>query len=147
VRPSRAVRARRFASRSPLACSRPTGSLAVAYRARENRWWLWWPCADCGGVEVPLLGRPSPGDVQAVAERLRCRTCPECETRRRRGFEGGLSDPVVWYDTRVEDWVLQPPGCRAILPLEIEGFDAPEVVIYRAASDIVHLGDAFDSGL
>jgi hypothetical protein len=53
----------------------------------------------------------------------------------------------VWYDTRVGDWVLQPPGCRAILPLEIAGFDAPEVAVYRAASDIVHLGDAFDGAV
>lgn len=56
-----------------------------------------------------------------------------------------MSGPCVWYDTRVGDWVLQPPGCRAILPLEIAGFDASEVTVYRAASDIVHSGDAFDA--
>jgi hypothetical protein len=72
---------------------------------------------------------------------MRC--CPECETRRRRTVRAVLG-PTLWYDTRLNDWVLQLPGCQVLLPLEIEGFDAPEARVYRKAGDIAYSGDALD---
>jgi hypothetical protein len=115
----------------------------VGYRVEDDLWWLRWSCADCGGVEVPLVARPHPSEIEATAHQLATRRCPECETRRRRAAEV-VSGPTVWYDTRLDDWVLRLPGCQALLPLEIGGFDAPEVTVYRAASDIAHSGDALD---
>jgi hypothetical protein len=121
----------------------PAGTHAIGYRAGDNSWWVRWACADCGGVELPLLARPKPSEVRELAHRLAMRRCPECETRRRHAAADARG-PAVWYDTSVEDWVVQLPGCRALLPLEIGGFDAAEVLVYRAASDIAHSGDVFD---
>jgi hypothetical protein len=141
LRPGRIIRAR-----LPRATFSPSRAHAVGYRTADDRWWLRWSCADCGGVEVPLAERPHPSDIEAMAQRLAGRRCPECETRRRRAALA-VSGPTVWYDTRLDDWVLQLPGCQALLPLEIGGFDAPEVSVYRAASDIAHSGDALDGRL
>jgi hypothetical protein len=52
----------------------------------------------------------------------------------------------VWYDTQLRDWVVRLNG-DAILPLELRWFDLPQAVVYRAASDLAYLGDAFDGGL
>jgi hypothetical protein len=119
---------------------------AIGYHAGDGRWWRWRSCADCGGVELPLLSRPAPCDVEALTLRLAMRRCPECETRRHRAGRAA-GGPIVWYDTRLGDWVVQLAGYGALLPLEIEVFDAPEATVYRAASDIVHSGDALDGGL
>ncbi len=141
LRPRRATRARfRRATYS-------TGHAhTLGYRADDDRWWLRWSCPDCGGVEVPLVARPHPREVERLAHRLASRRCPECETRRRRAAPV-IHGPTVWYDTCLSDWVLQLPGCGALLPLEIEGFDAPEVTVYRTASDFAHSGDALDGRL
>jgi hypothetical protein len=138
LRSSRITRAR--AQRATYSASR---THALGYRADDDLWWLRWSCADCGGVELPLLARPRASEVEPLVHRLATRRCPECETRRRRAADA-VCGPTVWYDTRLEDWVLQLPGCQAMLPLEIDGFDAPEVTVYRAASDIAHSGDALD---
>jgi hypothetical protein len=76
----------------------------------------------------------------AAAER-----CPGCETRWRRASAAG-SEPTVWYDTQLLDWVVQL-STAAILPLELRWFDLPRPAVYRAAGDLAYLGDAFDLGI
>jgi hypothetical protein len=55
----------------------------------------------------------------------------------------------VWYDASLGDWVVRVPCgalCdSALLPLEIQWFDASWAEVYRAASDIVHAHDAFET--
>jgi hypothetical protein len=144
VRPGLYTHARRIATRRPEGSRTP----ALAYVAGEDRWWLWWPCDDCGGIQLPLIARPARAtDVRALAARLLPRDCPGCETSCRRSGQGERS-PAVWYDTLLDDWVLRLPdgrGSGAILPLEIGWFDAPEAGVYRAASDIAHCGDDLES--
>jgi hypothetical protein len=58
------------------------------------------------------------------------------------------TDPTVWYDALVGDWVLRLP-CPglpggALLPLEIRWFNAPGAEVYRAAGDLAYAGDAFE---
>ena len=128
-----------------------TNALSIGYRAGEDRWWLWWPCSECGGARLPLSFRPQPqrglDDVHALAARLAAeRSCPGCETRRRRAGRGPGA-PAVWFDTLAGDWLVRLPdglGSEAILPLEIGCFDAAEVLVYRAASDIAHAGELLD---
>ena len=81
-----------------------------------------------------------------MVHRLAARRCPECETRHRRAadaYAGRRSGTTRGSRTGS----LQLPGCQALLPLEIGGFDAPEVTVYRAASDFAHSGDALDGRL
>jgi hypothetical protein len=75
----------------------------------------------------------------AAAER-----CPGCETRARRASSAG-SEPAVWYDTLLRDWVVQLSNA-AVLPLELRWFDLPQATVYRAAGDLAYLGDEFDRG-
>jgi hypothetical protein len=143
VRPGLYTHARRIATRRPEGSRAP----ALAYVAKEDRWWLWWPCQECGGIQLPLLARPCGPEVGALAARLRPRDCPGCETSCRRS-KYGERGPAVWYDTLLSDWVVRLPdglGSGAILPLEIGGFDASEADVYRAASDIAHCGDELES--
>ena len=122
----------------------------VGYRPQDDRWWLWLPCAYCGGTELPLGSRPALRgghfELGEITSRFATRDCPACETRRRRAVLD-TSAPAVWYDTLLGDWVVRLPGATAnvVLPLEIGRFDASEAVVYRAASDIAHSGDALES--
>ena len=140
MRPSRSSRAR--PGRAIYSASR---THALGYRVGDDRWWLRWACSDCGGVEVPLDARPGPFELEPLMSRLVTRRCPECETRRRRATLG-VRGPTVWYDTWLEEWVLQLPDCHVLVPLEIGGFDAHEARVYRAAGDIAYSGDELDGG-
>lgn len=140
MRPTRTSRAR-----LPQAIYSATRAHALGYRTEDDRWWLRWACVDCGGAEVPLISRPRPSEIQALGHRLATRSCPECETRRRRSVKE-VQGPAVWFDTALHDWVLRLPVCQGLLPLEIGGFDASEAAVYRAASDIAYSGDALDGG-
>ena len=126
-------------------CDQP----ALCYTTARRRWTLWWPCAACGGVMLPLNGHPRirPSGYEPAA-RLRGR-CPGCETSRRRRSARCAGEPSVWYDTVLSDWVVQLPSGpgHAVLPLEIHWFDASLVHVYRAASDLVCWGDAFEREL
>jgi hypothetical protein len=95
---------------------------------------------------VPPERRAGVYDVESLTARLSRRCCPRCETQRRR-VSFGEREPAVWYDTLLGDWVLRlSDGCGtvALLPLEIGWFDAPEVTVYRTASDIAHSGDVLE---
>jgi hypothetical protein len=70
--------------------------------------------------------------------------CPGCETRWRRAAPG-RSEPTIWYDTLLLDWVVQL-STDAVLPLELRWFDLPQPTVYRVAGDLAYLGDAFDLG-
>jgi hypothetical protein len=132
--------------------ARPAG--AVTYRANARSWLLWWPCDTCGGVVVPLCCDSSIGRVSgsardgvrvSVAPGSSDLPCPSCETRRRRRTAAG-AEPAVWYDTWLEDWVVQLP-CDglvggALLPLEIHWFDANWADVYRTAADVCYCDDA-----
>jgi hypothetical protein len=78
-----------------------------------------------------------------------CGHCPGCETRSRR-VPSARVEPAVWYDTLLSDWVVHLTSGigEAILPLELYWFDAPQAVVYRAASDLAYSGDelGLDSG-
>jgi hypothetical protein len=148
VRSTRITQARWIAARPRVGAAGKTSVPSVGYHAGEDRWWLWWPCRDCGGVQLPLLFRPTlrggAYDVQALVARLERRRCPVCETRRRRARPRG-HDTAVWYDTQLGDWVLRLPtgaDSEALLPLEIGWFDASEALVYRTASDLASSGDA-----
>jgi arylamine N-acetyltransferase len=102
-------------------------------------------------VQLPLLFQPALRgggyDVEALAARVKRRRCPACETERGRARCGGTA-PAVWFDTELGDWVVALPAggeSGVLLPLEIHWFDAPEALVYRTASDIVHSGDVFES--
>jgi hypothetical protein len=121
----------------------------LVYRARDDRWWLRYPCATCGGVELPLLARPAVDHLASgLSLSLHAGACPGCETSRNRGGCGGVERTNVWYDTVLRDWVVRLPctgsGDGAILPLEIRWFDAPLSTVYRAAGDLAFSGDAFE---
>jgi hypothetical protein len=102
-------------------------------------------------MELPLRARPAAGnvirDLRQLEASIVARGCPGCETRRNRSSTSG-SRPTVWYDTVLGDWVVRlpwaGPGKGAILPLEIQWFDAPEAAVYRAAGDLLFSGDAFE---
>jgi hypothetical protein len=151
VRSTRITQARWIAARPRVGTPREITGPSIGYRAGQDGWSLWWPCQACGGVQLPLMYQPGIQggiyDLAAVSARLQRRRCPACETARRRAASR-VTAPAVWFDTELGDWVLAlPNGADAgvLLPLEIHGFDAPEVVVYRAASDIVHSGDVFES--
>lgn len=102
-------------------------------------------------MQLPLLYEPGLKgglyDLAALTARIERRRCPGCETERRRAASRPTA-PTIWFDTELADWVLALPDgghSGVLLPLEIRGFDAPEAVVYRAASDIVHSGDVFES--
>jgi hypothetical protein len=115
----------------------------LCYSTRSAHWWLWWPCSDCGGVRLPLRGSAGGrAPVYVVRAAAAADGCPGCETLRRRA--GARStEPVVWYDTLLSDWVVRLSD-TAILPLELHWFDLPQPAVYRAAGDLAYLGDAFD---
>jgi hypothetical protein len=145
MRPGRFIQSRWNAlTRAAGDRSEPTAS----YDATRGCWWLSWHCTVCGGAQLPLqhgpMLRTGQYDVRALEAKFGDRSCPGCETSRRRACSGPGA-PSVWYDTLLSDWVVQlPHGAGAILPLEISWFDAPEVVVYRAASDLAHCHDAFE---
>ena len=130
------------------------GAGSITYRADGRSWWLWWPCDTCGGAVVPLRYHSSVGRVTSpardgvrvsVAPGCSDHPCPSCETRRRRNAHAG-AEPAVWYDTLLEDWVVQLP-CDgllggALLPLEIYWFDANWADVYRTAADVCYCDDA-----
>ena len=107
-----------------------------------------------GGAVVPLRYHSSVGRVSgpardgvrvSVAPGCGDHPCPSCETRRRRHTPAG-AEPAVWYDTLLEDWVVQLP-CDgllggALLPLEIYWFDANWADVYRTAADVCYCDDA-----
>jgi hypothetical protein len=103
----------------------------VTFSPRDGHWWMWRPCAACGGAEVPVLRSSSAAGQQ----------CPECETRRRRIQPPGR-DPAVWYDTWIRGWVVRlacgDPPAGALLPIEIPWFDADWADVYRAAADLAY---------
>ena len=131
----------------------PARSARSCSRVRENGWWLCCPCPACGGVELPLQGRPNATDLARgrlhLEPAIDGNACPGCETRRNRStVASGRTRPCVWYDTVLRDWVVQlawtGPGGGAILPLEIRWFDASLASVYRAAGDLAFSGDAFE---
>jgi hypothetical protein len=114
------------------------GSRTLRRRA-DRCWLLWWPCEICGGARLAIR------DSDAVGHSRSAGQGPGCETRRRRRERAG-TDPAVWYDTWVNDWVVRLP-CRdlpegALLPLCLGWFDAPWVEVYRAAADLAFAGEA-----
>jgi hypothetical protein len=125
----------RHSTRSPFALGRAGGVPTVTYHALEGGWWLWWPCAVCGGAGLPLRHRPEdPGLVRDLV-------CPGCETHRRR-LEPASLDPTVWYDTWLEDWVVRLPcgGLKegALLPMELRWFDTAWAEVIRVAADVAY---------
>ena len=136
----------------PPEIGRSDGVPDVIYQASGHRWWLWWPCAACGGTKLPLRDRADfDGSSRVRGTHLAGsgdQPCPGCETRRRR-LELAGGDPAVWYDAWLGDWVVRVPCgalCEsALLPLEIRCFDASWAEVYRAASDIVCAHDAFET--
>jgi hypothetical protein len=124
---------------------------SLLYKAAEDTWWLCYPCAACGGTELPLSARPRVSDIAQGAchfhPALDVHRCPACDTRRNRSGDASRR-PNVWYDTVLQDWVVQVPwigpGEGAILPLEIRWFDAPQATVYRAAGDVIFSGDEFE---
>jgi hypothetical protein len=94
---------------------------------------------------VPVRLADQTSDVYGLDNTAR--ECPRCETRRRR-FEAPTGGPTVWYDTLMRDWVVRLPVVRlrmdAILPLGLWWFDTPWVEVYRAASDLAFVGEAFE---
>jgi hypothetical protein len=134
MRPRRLSHARHRVG-SPMELGRAPGAPTVTYQALEPGWWLWLPCSRCGGVHVPLQDRLD-GSETAFD-----RWCPGCETHQRR-LEPVGSDPTVWYDTWLEDWVVRLPcgGLRAgaLLPMEIRWFDAAWAEVIRVAADLAY---------
>jgi hypothetical protein len=118
---------------TPFALGRLAGVPTVTYHALEGGWWLWWPCATCGGVGLPLCGWPD--ELGPVCDQA----CPGCETHHRR-IEPAGPDPTVWYDTWLEDWVVRVPcgGGReaALMPMEIRWFNAEWSDVILRAADI-----------
>ena len=115
----------------PLTLDRAS-SARVTFRPHEACWWLWRPCRTCGGVEVPLRNRTATLDG---------RPCPACETQRRR-LEPPSADPAVWYDTKLEGWVVRlpcgDPPAAALMPIEIRWYDAGWAEVHRAAADLAY---------
>jgi hypothetical protein len=150
--------AARVGPRAPLKPGSTPAASAVVYRAQSRSWWLWWRCEQCGGALVPLLDQASAGSLPvpvsvgsgqagaraSVAPGSADHPCPSCETQRRRHAPAG-AEPAVWYDTLLCDWVVQLPlqGLTggALLPLEINFFDANWADIYRTAADLCY-GDS-----
>jgi hypothetical protein len=128
-----------------LSIGRPEGTPTLSYSTGSGQWWLWWPCSECGGARLPLRGsaggHPPVHVVRTAAAAARC---PGCETRWRRAAPA-RSEPTIWYDTLLLDWVVQL-STDAILPLELRWFDLPQPTVYRVAGDLAYLGDAFDLG-
>ena len=156
--PLRRRLAARFGPKTPLKLGRAPDTSALVFRVPSRSWWLWWPCEQCGGALVPLLDHASTGELPcplaaatneggvrvSVAAGSADHPCPSCETRRRRHTPAG-AEPAVWYDTLLCDWVVQLP-CEgltggALLPLEINFFDANWADVYRAAADVCY-GDS-----
>lgn len=129
--------------RTPLELGRRIGTPTLCYSTSSRHWWLWWPCPECGGVQLPLRGSAR-GRPPVYVTRVAAATdhCPGCETRRRRS-ETARPEPTVWYDTQLRDWVVRLRG-TVILPLELRWFDLPQPAVYRAASDLACLGDELD---
>jgi hypothetical protein len=156
VHPATSPPSPQVAARAPSTPLRIGGRRAgaVTYQATGQAWWLWWPCDTCGGAEVPLrhhsslgrvLGPARDGVRVSIAPGASDHPCPSCDTRRRRCAPAGL-EPAVWYDTLLEDWVVQLP-CDgllggALLPLEIHWFDANWADVYRTAADVCYCDDA-----
>ncbi len=120
--------------------------MRILHRQDARRGWLRWPCESCGGVKLPVRDPDERAGLGWVLPRMPVgldRRCPQCETRRRR-LEPAGSDPAVWYDTLLRDWVVRLPCpglCHgALLPLEIDWFDADWAAVHRAASDLAHMG-------
>ena len=150
--------AARLGPKTPLKLGSTPAASAVVYRAPSRSWWLWWPCEQCGGAMVPLLDHASAASLPlavsaesaqdsvrvSVAPGSADHPCPSCETQRRRHAPAG-AEPAVWYDTLLCDWVVQLPlwGLTggALLPLEINFFDANWADVYRAAADVCY-GDS-----
>jgi hypothetical protein len=138
----------RGAPKTPGAIGRSVEVPTLCYSTADRHWWLWWPCRDCGGVQLPLRERPGPcvslsqRPMPAAGE---CGHCPGCETRSRRAASARV-EPTVWYDTLLSDWVVHLTSGigEAILPLELYWFDAPQAVVYRAASDLAYSGEEFE---
>jgi hypothetical protein len=137
----------RSASPDPRSAPAPHATYDVAAR----RWWLHWPCEDCGGFKLPILcgerfGDAVPGRVLTARARPD-RECPGCETRRRR-LETPHEEPAVWYDTLIGYWVVRLPvdswGKAALLPLEIGWFDSTLATVYRTAADVVYRAEDLD---
>jgi hypothetical protein len=144
--------------KTPLKLGSTPAASSVVYRAPSRSWWLWWPCEECGGALVPLLdhasaaslpipvnARSGDGGVRvSVAPGSVDHPCPSCETHRRRHAPAGAA-PAVWYDTLLCDWVVQLPleglSGGALLPLEINFFDANWADVYRTAADVCY-GDS-----
>jgi hypothetical protein len=132
----------------PVQVGRAAGAPTVVYLALERRWSLWRPCDRCGGTALPLRERAdvnASGRLRPPFNEICGQLCPGCETHRKR-LEPAPTEPTVWYDTLLGDWVVQL-ACRglrggALLPLEIRWFDAPWADVYRAAGDIAYGSDA-----
>jgi hypothetical protein len=128
----------------PVAIGRPPDALTVIYEAVGRRWRLWWPCENCGGTVLALRQHPGARDP-ASTRQICAQRCPGCESRRRRR-EVAQTEPSVWYDTSLGDWVVRLPcqGVRGgvLLPLEIPWFDAPWSEVYRTAGDVAYGSDA-----
>jgi hypothetical protein len=101
--------------------------------------------SSAAGLPVPLASATDSESARvSVAPGSTDHPCPGCETRRRRHAPAG-AEPAVWYDTLLCDWVVQLP-CEglaggALLPLEMNFFDANWAEVYRAAADVC-FGDA-----
>jgi hypothetical protein len=149
--------AARLGPKTPLKLGTMPTASSVMYRAPSRSWWLWWPCQECGGALVPLVDHSSAISLplpvaNGSAEGVRVSVapgsvdhpCPSCETHRRRHAPAGV-EPAVWYDTLLCDWVVQLPcpGLTggALLPLELNFFDANWADVYRAAADVCY-GDS-----
>ena len=100
--------------------------------------------SSAASLPLPVATGSGEGVRVSVAPGSADHPCPSCETHRRRHAPAG-AEPAVWYDTVLCDWVVQLPwpGLTggALLPLEINFFDASWADVYRTAADVCY-GDS-----
>lgn len=125
----------------------PAGPPALHYRAARDSWSLSVPCEQCGGADLPLITEIPiarlASSLAAITREVEDLGCPACHAIDRRAASS--DQPEVWYDPQLTDWVVRVPdanGVGAILPLEIPWFDAPVMLVYQSAADLVYAGDA-----
>jgi hypothetical protein len=143
----------------PIAVSesgRPVQRDNLAVFFADDRWRLNVPCFECGGFELALESRRRRAVHRALAEAKGTllsigRDCPGCIAHDERLAAATDSEPRLWFDPAVGDWVLShrlrgtPAGVA--LPLGIGRLDPEPWVLERAAMRLLDLhGDERQPG-